>query len=330
MKISPSLYTVAGASKVATLVIILLALYVFIVWFGIHPLDVLLIGLDKFTRLVGRRVNRLDERYKRNVEVGKLRDGSNSVRLYKFMNDLTIDLGYKRKGVTPYELMLFILVISVVVSLLIGEIVFRSLLLSFLAFIPVLLSVCCILYTKANISHDSRIEAVILAENIISANIDRGVVVAIRTNIESMPISIKSEFTKFLDRVETQNYYIETALLELGASLGSISDDFISKCITFELEEEAGLAGIFKDVVEVNNIKTELRIDMKHQFEAVTFDFIISATMVFVFLIGAIAIYPILQRFYFRMIVGQLLLLVDFMLVVFEFVYITYLRAKEV
>ena len=30
-----------------------------------------------------------------------------------------------------------------------------------------------------------------------------------------------------------------------------------------------------------------------------TFDFIISATMVFVFLIGAIAIYPILQRFLF-------------------------------
>ena len=90
-----------------------------------------------------------------------------------------------------------------------------------------------------------------------------------------------------------------------------------------------GLAGIFKDVVEVNNIKSEFRIDMKRKFEEVMTEFIIGSLIIFSFLGGAIWLYPILQTFYFRFIIGQILLLGDALLIIGEFVYITFLRAQE-
>ena len=33
--------------------------------------------------------------------------------------------------------------------------------------------------------------------------------------------------------------------MELNAQLGSVADDFIKKCIVFEMEEEHGIAGMF-------------------------------------------------------------------------------------
>lgn len=47
---------------------------------------------------------------------------------------------------------------------------------------PILVvGVFCVLYTKANVAHDARIEAVYEAENIICNNIQLGVVPAVRS-----------------------------------------------------------------------------------------------------------------------------------------------------
>ena len=223
----------------------------------------------------------------------------------------------------------FIIIGSLVVSLVIGALIFSSMLLSILAYPLVFVTIGCVLYTKANIAHDNRIDAVIMAENIISNNIDKGVLVAVKSSIDNMPPSLQPDFKDFIDDIEVKNSYVKTALLDLNNKLGSVADDFIQKCITLELEEEAGLAGIFKDVVEVNNIKSEFRIDMKRKFEEVMTEFIIGSLIIFSFLGGAIWLYPILQTFYFRFIIGQILLLGDALLIIGEFVYITFLRAQE-
>ena len=125
-----------------------------------------------------------------------------------------------------------------------------------IVFAPIVFAfILCILYTKANISHDARIEGVIEAENIISNNIKGGVVPAVRNSIDMIPKIVRTEFRDFLDNVEQKNYHISTALMELNNNLGSIADDFIKKCIEFETSEEHGISGMFKDVVEINNVK---------------------------------------------------------------------------
>ncbi len=321
--------TTHGVTATVTVVLIALALFTIFFIFNLKVGDIALRISSIVVKVTGKNINKFEQNYQRDLEIGKIHDKTVRMKSYKFLNDLTIDLGYKRKGVTPYELLFFIIIGSLVVSLVIGALIFSSMLLSILAYPLVFVTIGCVLYTKANIAHDNRIDAVIMAENIISNNIDKGVLVAVKSSIDNMPPSLQPDFKDFIDDIEVKNSYVKTALLDLNNKLGSVADDFIQKCITLELEEEAGLAGIFKDVVEVNNIKSEFRIDMKRKFEEVMTEFIIGSLIIFSFLGGAIWLYPILQTFYFRFIIGQILLLGDALLIIGEFVYITFLRAQE-
>lgn len=318
-----------GAVNIAVIGFILILL---ITLAKIMHVDLLKFGLSvisKFVSLSSKSIYNKEQRYHRDLAVGKINEKTKRVAIYRFLNDLIIDLGLKKRGATPYEFLAFILVLSALVSLVGCELLLGSFLLGIVMFPIIFAAIMCGLYTKANIAHDTRIEAVIESENIISNNIKDGVMVAVRNSIDLMPTVVKSEFRDFLDNIEHKNYHIRTALLELNNNLGSVSDDFIKKCIVFEMEEEHGVAGMFRDVVEINNIKTELRNDMKHKFEEVSAEFIIGALMIFAFLFGVLVIYPDIRDFYLKNIIGNLILGVDFLILIAEFVYITYLRAKD-
>lgn len=319
----------SGAVNIAIIGFILILL---ITLAKIMHVDLLKFGLEiirKFVSLSSKSIYNKEQRYHRDLAVGKINEKTKRVAIYRFLNDLIIDLGLKKRGATPYEFLAFILVLSALVSLVGCELLLGSFLLGIVMFPIIFAAIMCGLYTKANIAHDTRIEAVIESENIISNNIKDGVMVAVRNSIDLMPTVVKSEFRDFLDNIEHKNYHIRTALLELNNNLGSVSDDFIKKCIVFEMEEEHGVAGMFRDVVEINNIKTELRNDMKHKFEEVSAEFIIGALMIFAFLFGVLVIYPDIRDFYLKNIIGNLILGVDFLILIAEFVYITYLRAKD-
>ena len=191
------------------------------------------------------------------------------------------------------------------------------------------MAVMCGMYTRANVTHDKRIDDVIEAENIISNNIKSGVVGSIKSCIDIIPDGVRTEFMDFIDNVEHKNYHVETALKDLNNNLGTIADDFIKKCIMFETEEEHGYDGVFKDIVEVNNIKTAIRNDVKRKFEVVVHNFIISVVMVFLFIGGVMFVYDIVMEFYLNNIIGNIVLALDALLIVLEFVYITKLRATE-
>lgn len=321
--------TTGGVTFGAISILVLVALIYILTVIKFRPSEWVKDLVSKILKMTGKQVSKAERDYARNLDIGRYKDKSIKVRFYKFLNDLTIDLGLKDIGYTPYTLLLLIILISLLVSIIISVVVFSNVLLLFFSYPLVFITISCFLYTKANIAHDSRIDDVIASENIISNNISKGVVVSIRQNLDAFPIKLQPIFREFVDNIETRNTHIKTALLELNNNLGSVADDFIQKCITFELEEEHGLVGIFNDVVEVNGIKSEFRVYMKRKFEDVMLDFIISNIMILLFLGGAIAIYPMLQNFYFKNIFGQLILLADALIIVIEFVYITYLKAQE-
>lgn len=267
--------------------------------------------------------------YQRDLAIGKNSEKSRKVKLYRFLNDLTIDLGLKQTGITPYEFLFFTMLLCGIATILFCTTVFGSILM-FIPFFPIVtIAAICAMYTRANVAHDTRIEAIIEAENIVCNNIKGGVLVAVKSSIDVIPKQVRVEFKDFIDNVEQKNYHIKTALQELNLHLGSIADDFIKKCIVFELEEEHGIAGMFADVVEVNNIKMEMRTEMKRRFEEVKHQFIIGLGMILVFLFGVMAIYSDIAHFYLKTGIGQIILALDALIVLLEFVYITYLRAQE-
>lgn len=314
---------------IAVLVLIVLAIIVVKI-LNIDILALLTTITKTLISKIGKLINKREKRYHRDTVIGKLTEKRMQVKIYRFLNDIIIDLGLKKKGATPYEFLFIVVVISIITSIIGCKLIFNNILMAIIITPIAFAGIMCGLYTKANITHDARIEAIIEAENIISNNIKDGVVVAVRNTIDMMPNLVRAEFEDFLDNVTIKNYHIRTALLELSNNLGSTADDFIKKCIVFELEEEHGLIGIFKDVVEVNNIKTEMRIDMKQKLEQETATIIVVAIMIFTFLGGIMAAFEVVRNFYLHNPIGQIIIAIDLLILVGIFVYLTYIRASEI
>lgn len=323
------LNTTSGAVSLAIAAIIILAFMIMLQLTRLNIFEFVLTFLNTLLKIFGKAINKKETAYHRDLEVGKINEKRTTVKVYRFLNDLTIDLGVKQRGASPYEFLFIVESLTLIVTLILCRSLFGNILMAFIMFPIASAAVICVLYTRANVSHDARIEAVYEAENIICNNIASGVVQAVRGSLMTMPSNVRGSFRDFLDNVEHKNYHIRTALMELNAQLGSVADDFIKKCIVFETEEEHGIAGMFQDIVEVNNIKMEMRTEMKRRFEDVKNQFIMGALLIFVFLFGVLAIYPDVRHFYLDLVIGQIILALDALLMVIEFVYITYLRAQE-
>lgn len=324
-----SLGTNGGATSAAIFMIVLLSILLLIKISNLPFFKLVLSFINFLLSIFGKFINKQEENYHRDLAIGKIDEKRKTYKLYNFLNELIIDLGLVRTGVTPYELLFIVCTLTFIVTAILCKIVFGSFLMTIVMFPVVIIGVFCVMYTKANLAHDQRIENVIEAENIICNNIKVGVVVAVRDSLDVLPKEIRPDFKDFIDNIEQQNYHIKTALLELNAHLGSVADDFIKKCIVFEMEEEHGIAGMFSDIVEINNINLEMRTEMKRKFEEVKSEFKIGATMIFAFLGGVLAIFPNVREFYFSTWIGQLIIAIDVLLLILEYVYITYLRAQE-
>lgn len=324
-----SLGTNGGATSAAIFMIVLLSILLLIKISNLPFFKLILSFINFLLSIFGKFINKQEENYHRDLAIGKIDEKRKTYKLYNFLNELIIDLGLIRTGVTPYELLFIVCTLTFIATAILCKIVFGSFLMTIVMFPVVIIGVFCVMYTKANLAHDQRIENVIEAENIICNNIKVGVVVAVRDSLDVLPKEIRPDFKDFIDNIEQQNYHIKTALLELNAHLGSVADDFIKKCIVFEMEEEHGIAGMFSDIVEINNINLEMRTEMKRKFEEVKSEFKIGATMIFAFLGAVLAIFPNVREFYFSTWIGQLIIAIDVLLLILEYVYITYLRAQE-
>lgn len=322
------LQTAQGATTLAIVCMLACFLYTMFFILNIRISKLLSKAGKKSIRFTGRMVKAQEDKFSREYEIGLITNKTRKYQIYKFLNELTIDLGLKMQGISPYELLFLMICGGILLALAFGVIIFGSVILGIVAFPIAFAGVVCGCYTKANLAHDARIEAVIEAENIISNNISNGVKVAVTNSLDALPKEVKNEFRDFLNNLADM-MYITVALMDLNNKLGSVSDEFIQKCIKLELEEEHGTVGIFQDLVEMNNIKSQLRLQMKKSFEEVTTEFVISACMILTFLVGVLVIYPFVRDLYLNTIIGQLLILFDALIFTGEFVYITYLRAQE-
>lgn len=322
------LQTMEGATNLAVVGMISCFLYIVIFMLEIRVSEIIKKLYTISLKFTGKKIRQQEEKFSREYEIGIISAKKSKYKMYKFFDEMTIDLGLKRAGITPYELLFLTVIGSLLLSLLFSIIIFGNIVLGVLAFPIVTLGVICGCYTKANLARDARIEAVYEAENIISNNISGGVKQAVEASFDALPKEVKIEFRDFINNLEDM-MYIGKALEDLNNRLGTVADDFIQKCYKFELEEEHGTVGIFQDVVEINNMKSQLRLKMKKAFEEVVTEFILSSCIIIVFLLGVMVIYPFIMDFYLKNTIGQVILLLDALVFILEFVFITYLRAQE-
>ena len=67
-------------------------------------------AVRKASRFIGKVVRKREKQYQRDITIGKLNNKMRTVKVYKFMRELIIDLKLEYTGITPYELLGFIIV----------------------------------------------------------------------------------------------------------------------------------------------------------------------------------------------------------------------------
>lgn len=314
--------TLTNVSHLVSVLLFLMLIYALYAYCGVDYIILLRKYGTQLIHFIGGKLNKAEQNYRRDLLIGKINNKNRKVKHYRFLNDLIIDLELKGRGCTPYEFLFILLVGTLLVSTGIACLLFNNAVLIPFVYPIAFIVITCILYTKGNAAHDRRIEATLQSENAVCNNIKHGVVVAVRNSIDLIPLDVRDAYKDFLDNVEAKNVHIKTALLELNNNLGSMTDDFIKKCIVLETEEEKGIAGMFADIVEVNNIKSEIRINMKRKFEEVSFMIAILLGAIMLFLCVFIALYEILQNFYLRNPFGQMIILIDVLILVLVYMYI--------
>lgn len=232
------------------------------------------------------------------------------------------------REISPYVFLTVVTLASLGLGILVSVLFLGNV---FFAFIMVPICEAALLafyYTKANKRDRHRIKALLEAINTVSSNMKGGVVPAVRESLNSIDASVRYMFLDFLDAVEVRNTHVVTALEDLRQDMKPVGDDFIRKVKTFEQGEERGLSDVFKDVIEVNNMKLRMMQKQEDAFKKVEFDFRISTMGIFGFLIGVLAIYADVRTWYFSTSIGSLVLVIDAVLLLAEYVYMVSLRAR--
>lgn len=325
-----NIFNLKGLISLAIVLLIATCWYLISVYTKLSIFDAMHKFVHSILKLSGKIISSKERKYHRDIEIGKIDEKRRSVKSYRFLNDMITDLNLDTTGITPYEFAVFIVIGSLITTIIITQLFFTTYAVAIVLFPIILVTVVCIMYTRGNLAHDRRISAVIESENIICNNIKDGVVAAVKMNINIIPEEVRPYFRDFIDNVEVKNYHVKTALLELNMRLGSMADDFIKKCIVFELEEEHGVSEMFGDIVELNNIKSDLRVKMKHRLDEVVNEIKISAAIIFVFLFGVIVVYPDVRDIYFSTFFGNMLIVFDALVLVIVYVICTIIRATEV
>lgn len=283
------------------------------------------IGIKKLLKVLFSTAQKKERKQLEAVQSG--RKSKKTLSVYKWLYHICNTL-WGSRDISPYVFLSVVTLASIGLGTLVSVLFLGSIFYS-LIMIPVCeAAILAFFYTKANKRERHRIRALLEAINTVSSNMKGGVVPAVHESLNSIDASVRYMFTDFLDAVEVRNTHVITALEYLRQDMSPVGDDFIRKVKTFEQGEERGLSDVFKDVIEINNMKLRMMQKQEDAFKKVEFDFRISTLGIFGFLIGVLAIYGDVRHWYFSTSIGSLVLVIDAVLLLAEYVYMVSLRAR--
>lgn len=293
--------------------------------FGYNVFYWISVSIKKVFQFLFVAVQKKERKHLEAVKSG--RKDKKSLGVYQWVFRICNTLWGTRE-ISPYVFLTIVTLASVGAGILVSVLFLGSVFYA-IAMIPICeAAILAYYYTAANKRERHRIKALLEAINTVSSNMKGGVVPATKESLNSIDASVRYMFTDFLDAVEVRNTHVITALEDLRQDMTPVGDDFIRKAKTFEQGEERGLSDVFKDVIEVNNMKLRMMQKQEDAFKKVEFDFRVSTLGIFGFLVGVLAIYADVREWYFSTGIGSLILVVDATLLLAEYVYMVSLRAR--
>lgn len=252
------------------------------------------------------------------------RDNSIRGRYVRFMNEVIIDLGWKKDGIGVGSVTVTVVFVSIVSTILLSIILGMELLIP-LIFPSIFLLITFSLFTVSRHNHSKRLEAVMTFIDMIAPVMASGPQQAIELYQDAAPDIIRPAVKRFVQKRQSQNITFAEAVNELTEDLGEIFRDFASKMIIFEAEEQEGMHMVFQDSVVVNARIRDLNREKEKVFKSEMFEFF---GRVIIVIVGVIAFVLIIESMRELMMtqVGKLIAVVDMTLLVIAYSYAQFIQ----
>jgi hypothetical protein len=246
-----------------------------------------------------------------------------------FLNDMVIDLKLKNVGIDVPLAVMYFMCINVILSVLIALLLVGNVFGAFLVFPVVSLGSFVIFYSKAAKSKLVRMMELLEAENIICNGIDKGFIVALKESIDTIPEGLRPAYQDYIMTTTVLGSGHAAGLAQLKETIGYESVDTLEKIENYIDNEANGSEGLFREVIMLNNTKIELRNHMERVFGIIKTDFNNSLLIIGIGVVGVNIIYDHVRYFYLETLAGNLVIILNVVVVMAVFGYITSLQARS-
>lgn len=256
--------------------------------------------------------------------------GSPLTKLYTFVNEQLIALGYKRLGITVVGYLLFWGFVALAIAIVLQFILNLTIILFPLLWAIVL--TCVLVMTRVSVSERmERREADIMnAIDLIIPEIGNGVKNAIVTYIDNFAPSVREDFKAFVSNVQERGYTFEDAMYILTDNLGIVFKDFAQKAVYYEAIGEKEMLEIFSDITETNRLRRQLRDENASAFQGLRASFLMSVVATVGYFLFIIFTDEFSRYFFLTKPVGKFLLLVIVLIIFGVLAYISTIKSRVI
>jgi len=254
----------------------------------------------------------------------KLKD--RSYKLYSFINEILLDVGWRNKGITVEGFNMFINVIVGIITIF-SYIWLKNLFYTAMVSLVIYVLIYAIVFLLSRIHHTKRKIALMDAEDFLCSSMSQGIVQAIEENYRMMDKIIQPIFEDFVRSIYDRNVDVYTAIDTLNEKCGEQFDDFCEKAKIYERERRPGMEDVFQYNIAKNAFVRELDRECAKTFNAMNKNFLMSIGVILGFIFYNMLAYADIRHFYLSG-AGKALLVFYFMVVSIAFIYIQYIQFK--
>jgi len=195
--------------------------------------------------------------------------------------------------VIPLETATSLIAILFAIIILVLTLFLREVTIAFIIAVSIMIALLTWFSFSARLRRSARAEAIADAEDAICPLARDGVLVAIKSVMETEEYihkSIRPYFAEFIDNCEMRGYSFRQAMQQLNRQLGSRFDNFAEKAVVFEYNERKGMADIFLDIVDENSVTREVNAKKESLFQKMNRDFLMKCLLIVLFFIYALTV----------------------------------------
>ena len=251
-------------------------------------------------------------------------------KLYNFVNEQLIALGYKRLGITVMGYLIFWLMCATVMGIIVAY-AFQFGVLMYPVVVAIVFA-CTLVMTRVMVSErmELREADVMNAVDLIVPEVGNGVKNAIVTYIDNFAPSIRDDFKAFVNNIQERGFTFDDAMFILQDNLGIVFKDFAQKAIYYEHIGEKDMLDIFSDITETNRLRRQLRSENAAAFMGLKSSFIVSSLLTGGYFIFIVLTDDFSRNFFLHESVGKALLLVILLVVFGVLSYITTIKSRTI